>query len=186
MKKDDLIEVTIEDLSEEGTGIGKFEGMTFFIKDAVIGDRVRAKIMKMKKNYGFARLMEVLTPSPDRVEPLCPVARQCGGCQIQAMSYEAQLAFKTRKVESNLKRIGKFEEIPMESIIGMGGSFSLSEQGPVPLWKKPGRENHHRLLRRSDPQHHREYELPSGKRSQRGDSGKNPRLDERFPCGTLQ
>ena len=63
MKKDDLIEVTIEDLSEEGTGIGKFEGMTFFIKDAVIGDRVRAKIMKMKKNYGFARLMEVLTPA---------------------------------------------------------------------------------------------------------------------------
>ena len=119
MKKDDLIEVTIEDLSEEGTGIGKFEGMTFFIKDAVIGDRVRAKIMKLKKTYGFARLMEVLTPSPDRVEPLCPVARQCGGCQIQAMSYEAQLAFKTRKVESNLKRIGKFEEIPMESIIGM-------------------------------------------------------------------
>ena len=104
MKKDDLIEVTIEDLSEEGTGIGKFEGMTFFIKDAVIGDRVRAKIMKMKKNYGFARLMEVLTPSPDRVEPLCPVARQCGGCQIQAMSYEAQLAFKKSREQPQTDR----------------------------------------------------------------------------------
>ena len=184
MKKDDLIEVTIEDLSEEGTGIGKFEGMTFFIKDAVIGDRVRAKIMKLKKTYGFARLMEVLTPSPDRVEPLCPVARQCGGCQIQAMSYEAQLAFKTRKVESNLKRIGKFEEIPMESIIGMEDPFHYRNKAQFPLGNRTG--NHHRLLRRSDPQHHREYELPSGKRSQRGDSGKNPRLDERFPCGTLQ
>ena len=136
MKKDDLIEVTIEDLSEEGTGIGKFEGMTFFIKDAVIGDRVRAKIMKMKKNYGFARLMEVLTPSPDRVEPLCPVARQCGGCQIQAMSYEAQLAFKTRKVESNLKRIGKFEEIPMESIIGMEDPFHYRNKAQFPFGKK--------------------------------------------------
>ena len=135
MKKDDLIEVTIEDLSEEGTGIGKFEGMTFFIKDAVIGDRVRAKIMKMKKNYGFARLMEVLTPSPDRVEPLCPVARQCGGCQIQAMSYEAQLAFKTRKVESNLKRIGKFEEIPMESIIGMEDPFHYRNKAQFPFGK---------------------------------------------------
>ena len=135
MKKDDLIEVTIEDLSEEGTGIGKFEGMTFFIKDAVIGDRVRAKIMKMKKNYGFARLMEVLTPSPDRVEPLCPVARQCGGCQIQAMSYEAQLAFKTRKVESNLKRIGKFEEIPMESIIGMEDPFRYRNKAQFPFGK---------------------------------------------------
>ena len=135
MKKDDLIEVTIEDLSEEGTGIGKFEGMTFFIKDAVISDRVRAKIMKMKKNYGFARLMEVLTPSPDRVEPLCPVARQCGGCQIQAMSYEAQLAFKTRKVESNLKRIGKFEEIPMESIIGMEDPFHYRNKAQFPFGK---------------------------------------------------
>ena len=135
MKKNDLIEVTIEDLSEEGTGIGKFEGMTFFIKDAVIGDRVRAKIMKMKKNYGFARLMEVLTPSPDRVEPLCPVARQCGGCQIQAMSYEAQLAFKTRKVESNLKRIGKFEEIPMESIIGMEDPFHYRNKAQFPFGK---------------------------------------------------
>ena len=135
MKKDDLIEVTIEDLSEEGTGIGKFEGMTFFIKDAVIGDRVRAKIMKMKKNYGFARLMEVLTPSPDRVEPLCLVARQCGGCQIQAMSYEAQLAFKTRKVENNLKRIGKFEEIPMESIIGMEDPFHYRNKAQFPFGK---------------------------------------------------
>ena len=135
MKKDDLIEVTIEDLSEEGTGIGKFEGMTFFIKDAVIGDRVRAKIMKLKKTYGFARLMEVLTPSPDRVEPLCPVARQCGGCQIQAMSYEAQLAFKTRKVENNLKRIGKFEEIPMESIIGMEDPFHYRNKAQFPFGK---------------------------------------------------
>ena len=140
MKKDDLIEVTIEDLSEEGTGIGKFEGMTFFIKDAVIGDRVRAKIMKMKKNYGFARLMEVLTPSPDRVEPLCPVARQCGGCQIQAMSYEAQLAFKTRKVESNLKRIGKFEEIPMESIIGMEDPFHYRNKAQFPFGRNKAGE----------------------------------------------
>ena len=118
-----MIEVTIEDLSEDGTGIGKYDGMTFFIKDAVIGDRIRAKIMKLKKTYGFARLMEVLTPSADRVTPLCPVARQCGGCQIQAMSYEAQLAFKTRKVENNLRRIGKFEKIPMETIIGMKEPF---------------------------------------------------------------
>lgn len=79
--------------------------------------------------------MEVLTPSPDRVEPLCPVARQCGGCQIQAMSYEAQLAFKTRKVESNLKRIGKFEEIPMESIIGMEDPFIIGTRPSSPLEK---------------------------------------------------
>ena len=119
MKKDDVITVKIEDLSSEGLGIGKYGGFTFFIKDAVIGDLIEARIMKMKKTYGYARLTRLLEPSPDRVNPPCPVARQCGGCQIQAMSYEAQLRFKENKVRGNLRRIGKFEDIPMEPIIGM-------------------------------------------------------------------
>ena len=86
MKKDDLIQVKIEDMGADGAGIGKMDGFALFIKDAVIGDVVEAKIMKMKKNYGYARLMRVIEPSPFRVEPKCPVARQCGGCQIQAMA----------------------------------------------------------------------------------------------------
>ena len=84
--------------------------MTFFVKDAVIGDVVRAKVMKLKKTYGYARLMELLEASPDRVEPKCPYYRQCGGCQIQALSYEKQLEFKERKVRNNLERIGGFSE----------------------------------------------------------------------------
>ena len=120
MKKDDVITVKIEDLSSEGLGIGKYDGFTFFIKDTVIGDVAEAKVMKMKKTYGYARLTRLVEPSPDRVTPPCPVARQCGGCQIQAMSYEAQLRFKEKKVRGNLRRIGKFEDIPMEPIIGMG------------------------------------------------------------------
>lgn len=140
MKKEDFIEVYIEDMSAEGQGIGKFEGMTFFIKDTVIGDRVRAKIMKLKKTYGYARLVELLEASPDRVEPLCPVARQCGGCQIQAMSYEAQLAFKTRKVINNLKHIGGFQELPMEPIIGMEEPFRYRNKAQFPFGKnKEGR-----------------------------------------------
>lgn len=135
MKKDDVIEVFIEDLSDEGAGIGKYEGMTFFIKDALVGDRVRAKIMKLKKTYGYARLMEILEASPSRVEPACPVARQCGGCQIQAMSYESQLAFKTKKVINNLKRIGKFEELPMEPIIGMENPFRYRNKAQFPFGK---------------------------------------------------
>jgi len=140
MKKDDLIIVTIEDMSEDGSGIGKAEGMTFFIKDAVIGDQVEAKIMKLKKTYGYARIMKILSPSADRVEPKCPVARQCGGCQIQAMSYEAQLAFKTNKVLNNLKRIGKFEDIIMEPIIGMENPFHYRNKAQFPIGKnKEGR-----------------------------------------------
>ena len=132
MKKDDLIEVTIEDLSEEGTGIGKFEGMTFFIKDAVIGDRVRAKIMKMKKNYGFARLMEVLTPSPDRVEPLCPVARQCGGCTCQHMAYGAQLAFKRSQVEGCMRHIAGLS-VPVQPVLGMQEPWHYRNKIAVPV-----------------------------------------------------
>lgn len=105
MEKNQEFIVTIEDMSEDGAGIGKLDGYIWFIKDAVIGDVVRAKAMKMKKSYGFARLMEVIEPSKDRVEPRCPVARQCGGCQLQAMDYEAQLQFKERKVFNHLMRI---------------------------------------------------------------------------------
>lgn len=77
-KKNDVVTVKIEDMSHDGSGIGKADGYTLFIKDAVIGDEVEAKIMKTKKNYGFARLMNVLVPSPDRTEPKCPKARACG------------------------------------------------------------------------------------------------------------
>ena len=85
IRKNDEFELTIEDMSEDGAGIGKQDGYIWFVKD-VIGDRIRARAMKMKKNYGFARLMEVLEASKDRVMPECPVARQCGGCQLQMMS----------------------------------------------------------------------------------------------------
>ena len=111
IRKNDEFELTIEDMSEDGAGIGKQDGYIWFVKDAVIGDRIRARAMKMKKNYGFARLMEVLEASKDRVMPECPVARQCGGCQLQMMSYEAQLHFKERKVYNNLRRIGGMENL---------------------------------------------------------------------------
>ena len=76
MKKDDLIQMTIEDISTDGLGIGHAEGMAVFVKDTVIGDVIRIKIIKMKKTYAYGRLMEILQASPDRVEPVCPVARQ--------------------------------------------------------------------------------------------------------------
>ena len=131
-KKDDMVTVTIDDIGINGEGIGKVDGYTLFIKDAVIGDVVEAKIMKAKKNYGYARLMKIVEPSRHRVEPLCPVARQCGGCQIQAMAYESQLAFKNQKVKNNLMRLGNvpeelLDEI-MEPICGM--SVNEGEIGP--------------------------------------------------------
>jgi 23S rRNA (uracil1939-C5)-methyltransferase len=99
----------------------------------VIGDVAEVRIMKMKKTYGYARLMRLLTPSPDRIDPPCPVARQCGGCQIQAMSYEAQLRFKEDKVRNNLRRIGRFDALPMEPIIGMKEPFRYRNKAQFPI-----------------------------------------------------
>ena len=69
-RKNDIVTLKIEDCGIDGEGIGKADGFTVFVKDAVIGDTVRAKIMKAKKNYGYGRLEEIITPSPDRVEPV--------------------------------------------------------------------------------------------------------------------
>ena len=135
MKKDDIIELTIEDLGIDGEGIGKADGMAIFVKDAVVGDRIQAKIMKMKKHYGYARLMEVLEPSPVRCAPRCNFARQCGGCQLQAMSYEEQLKFKERKVKNHLLRIGKFkeDEIHMLPIMGMKEPWRYRNKAQFPF-----------------------------------------------------
>ena len=135
MKKNDLFTVTIEDMSEDGAGIGKTDGYTWFVKDGVIGDVVEAGVTKMKKNYGFARLVRIITPSPFRIAPRCPVARQCGGCQLQAMSYEEQLRFKERKIRSNLSRLGGIPEdqIPMEPIMGMEDPWRYRNKAQFPF-----------------------------------------------------
>lgn len=139
-KKNDVFQVQIEDMSDTGEGIGKTDGFTWFVKDAVIGDVVEAKVMKTKKSYGFARLMQVLEPSACRVTPRCPSARQCGGCQLQSMSYEEQLKFKENKVRNNLSRIGGLTEIPMEPIIGMDEPWRYRNKAQFPFGKdKDGR-----------------------------------------------
>ena len=139
-RKNDIVTLKIEDCGIDGEGIGKADGFTVFVKDAVIGDTVRAKIMKAKKNYGYGRLEEIITPSPDRVEPKCQFARQCGGCQLQALSYEKQLEFKTSKVRGHLERIGGFIDIPMEKILGMDQPFHYRNKAQFPVGKsKDGR-----------------------------------------------
>lgn len=140
MQKNEIVTVTIEDIGTAGEGIGKVDGYTLFIKDAVIGDVVEAKIMKAKKNYGYARLMNVLTPSEYRVKsPECPMARKCGGCQIQEMEYGRQLQFKADKVRGNLMRIGEVpEELlekVMEPIVGMEAPFHYRNKAQFPIGK---------------------------------------------------
>jgi len=115
MKKNDIFELEITDMGTDGEGIGHYDGMTFFVKDALIGDVITARATKLKKNYGYARVEEIKTPSTFRVEPQCELHKRCGGCQIQALSYEKQLEFKNNKVRNNLMRIGGFSEAKLDS-----------------------------------------------------------------------
>lgn len=145
LTKNQIVELTIEDIGSEGEGIGFLQengqhaerGMAIFVKDTVPGDVAKIRIVKAKKNYAYGRLEEIVKPSLDRVVPPCPVARQCGGCQIQAMDYARQLAFKERKVINNLVRIGGFDEQRirdmMEPIVGMENPYHYRNKAQFPV-----------------------------------------------------
>ena len=170
MKKNEEAIIRIQDLSVNGEGIGRTdEGTVLFVKDTVPGDLAKVRITKVKKTYGYARLMELFEASSDRVKPPCPVAGPCGGCQLQAMSYPRQLAFKTEKVRNNLQRIGGFTvdgpdtrmlaaiqsekssvsqnegsepAIHMEPIIGMEEPYHYRNKAQYPV----GRDKNGRLI----------------------------------------
>ena len=133
LKKNDEIVVTIDNLGNQGEGVAHVDGYALFIKKALPGEKVLVRLMKLNKNYGFARLVEILEASPQRVEPACPMAKTCGGCSLQHLSYEGQLAFKEQKVRDCLKRIGGVEPPIWEPILGMTGE-EKGKEIPVRPW----------------------------------------------------
>lgn len=137
MKKNDTFEIEIEDVSVNGEGIGHFDGMTFFVKGAIPGDRALCGVTKLKKKYGFARVIEILEPSKDRVTPKCDMAGRCGGCQIMQMDYKAQLSMKEHLVREKLLRIGGFsrEKINqvMKPIVGMETPYHYRNKAQYPV-----------------------------------------------------
>lgn len=139
MNKNEIIRLKIEDMGIDGEGIGKYEGMTFFVKDAIIGDEIDAKITKLKKNYGYARVEKIVKPSEFRTEPKCELHRRCGGCQIQAMDYKKQLEFKENKVRNNLIRLGGFSEefinSVIEPVVGMEEPYRYRNKAQFPIGK---------------------------------------------------
>jgi 23S rRNA (uracil1939-C5)-methyltransferase len=137
VNKNDMVELTIDDIGSEGEGIGHIEGYTLFVKDAVVGDKITAKVIKTKKAYGYARLEEIITPSPHRVTPRCSIASKCGGCQIQHLDYKKQLEYKDNKVRNCLERIGGFRgiESKMEPIISMEEPYYYRNKAQFPVGK---------------------------------------------------
>ncbi len=116
MKKNDIVHLTIEDMSTNGEGIGKYNGMPFFVPQAVIGDRITVGITKLKKHYGYARLISIEEPSPQRVKARCPVSAVCGGCTLMHVAYERQLDWKEAVCDNALQRIGG---IPREQLLSL-------------------------------------------------------------------
>ncbi|HEX9934568.1 MAG TPA: TRAM domain-containing protein, partial [bacterium] len=106
--KGDSIELTIDDLAFGARGVGRTGDFVWFVDFAVPGQKIRARVIKRKKNYGEARIEAVISPSPDQVEPPCPYFGICGGCRLQHLAYTAQVLFKTRQVRDVVERIGGF------------------------------------------------------------------------------
>ena len=115
LQKNDLIMLEITDLTEEGQGVGKKDGLVFFVKDSMMGDWVEARILKVKKNYAYAKVEKLLEASPYRITPLCPVAGKCGGCQLQHLSYEKELSWKEDRIAQSLIRIAGLSPEEVES-----------------------------------------------------------------------
>ncbi|WP_426449747.1 23S rRNA (uracil(1939)-C(5))-methyltransferase RlmD [Paenibacillus sp. S-38] len=127
-------------IGHEGEGVGRVNGYTLFVPGALPGEKVRVKVVKVKKQYGYAKLLEVLEASPDRIDAPCPIYKQCGGCQLQHLSYEAQMRWKRQLVIDNLTRIGKLqvvgereEGIIVHPTLGMSDPWRYRNKAQVPI-----------------------------------------------------
>lgn len=133
VEKNDIVVVDILDMNQDGEGVGKVNGYPLFIKDTVIGDKAEVKVIKALKSFGYGRLIRVIEPSSDRIQPRCAVARQCGGCQLQAYAYEKQLIFKENKIRNHLERIGKIKDYVLEPIVGMEEPWRYRNKAQFPV-----------------------------------------------------
>lgn len=140
MKKNDIYEIEITDIGNDGEGIGHIAtddggSMAVFVKDTVFGDVAKVRLVKLKKSYAYGRLEEIVSPSPYRVTPSCTKARQCGGCALMHMSYERQLEYKRDKVKNCLVRIGGIKNADelIESVSGMETPYHYRNKMQFPV-----------------------------------------------------
>ena len=131
--KNQLIPIVIDDISDTGEGIGHAEGITVFVRNAIPGDECVVRILKAKKTYAFGKIEEMVKPASSRIEPDCPVAAMCGGCQLSFMNYEEQLRLKQKKVQDCITRIGGFDNVTVNPIIGMKKPEAYRNKGQFPV-----------------------------------------------------
>ncbi|NLY77616.1 MAG: 23S rRNA (uracil(1939)-C(5))-methyltransferase RlmD [Tissierellia bacterium] len=134
-KVGEKIEIEITDISNEGMGVGKHNGFTFFIEGCTIGDKVLFEIIKVKKNFGIGKTIEIIQPSPYRQEPACEYFHQCDGCELQDLKYEKQLELKKDLVINNLERIGRIKDVSVRDTIGMDYLYRYRNKGEFKVGK---------------------------------------------------
>jgi 23S rRNA (uracil1939-C5)-methyltransferase len=138
VQKNDYIEVVFEDLTHDGAGVAKVDGYPLFVKNALPGEKAKIKVIKVNKGYGFGRLEEILDESPYRVDAPCPIYKECGGCQLQHLSYEGQLLAKEKQVRDVLTRIGKLENVKVHPVLGMSEPWRYRNKAQVPVGEREG------------------------------------------------
>ena len=138
VQKNEYIDVIFEDLTHDGAGVAKVEGYPLFVPNGLPGEKAKIKVIKVNKGYGFGRLMEITEASPYRVEPECPIYKECGGCQLQHMSYKGQLKAKEKQVSDVLQRIGKLKNVKVHPVIGMENPWRYRNKAQVPIGEHEG------------------------------------------------
>ncbi|MCC3869097.1 23S rRNA (uracil(1939)-C(5))-methyltransferase RlmD [Terrisporobacter mayombei] len=139
LSRDKMYVVEIVDIGQGGVGIGKFEGFTVFVDGGLVKDKIKVKITKSKKNYAVGEIVEILEPSPYRVERKCSKElKECGGCQIQELDYKEQLNVKTNEVKQVISRIGKLDDVVIHNALGMEEPFRYRNKAQFPIQKVDG------------------------------------------------
>lgn len=133
VKMNEIKDIEIININHKGQGVGKIDGFTVFVNGGLTGDKVKVKIKTVKKNYGVGEMVELVEPSTNRVEPKCSVSDICGGCQLQGLSYEAQLEIKTNKVRNDIERIGKLQGVKIHDTLGMEEPYNYRNKAQFPV-----------------------------------------------------
>lgn len=138
VKKNDYIDVEFEDLTHDGAGVAKVEGYPLFVPNGLPKEKAKIKVIKLNKGYGFGKIVEIYGESPYRVDPACPIYKECGGCQLQHLSYEGQLKAKEKQVRDVLERIGKLENVKVHPVLGMENPWRYRNKAQVPVGEQEG------------------------------------------------
>lgn len=125
--------LNITGMTHEGQGVGRIEGFTVFVDDALEGEQVEVSIIKLNKTYAVGKLQRIIKPSQNRKDPFCGSYKRCGGCSLQHLDYKAQLEYKTKLVRESLKRIGKLDRVAVHEAIGMENPMNYRNKAQYPV-----------------------------------------------------